>query len=50
MMLDYGGQDRQRPEGGGNDELFPKDMLNPVGTGRNDRTGQLVGPVTESAG
>ena len=23
--------------------LFPKDMLNPVGTGSNDRTGQLVG-------
>ena len=27
-----------------------KDMLNPVGTGRNDRTGQLVGPGTESVG
>ena len=23
--------------------LFPKDMLNPVGTRRNDRTGQLLG-------
>ena len=40
------------PEAGRRREwaLFPKDMLNPVGTGRNDRTGQLVGPVTESAG
>ena len=42
--LEYGGQVRQRPEGGGNVMLFPKDMLNPVGTTRNDRTGQFVGP------
>ena len=50
MRLEYGGQVRQRPEGGGNVVLFPKDMLNPVGIGRNDRTGQLVGPGTESVG
>ena len=31
------------PEGGGNPSQFPKDMLYPCHTGRNDRTAQQVG-------
>ena len=30
------------PEGGGNPSQFPKDMLYPCPTGRNDRTGALA--------
>ena len=43
--FDIGLWSSSSPEAGRRREresLFPKDMLNPAGTGRNDRTGQLV--------
>jgi len=43
--FDVGLWSSSSPEAGRRREresLFPKDMLNPAGTGRNDRTGQLV--------
>ena len=44
LWLEYGGLLAcQRPEGGGNPSQFPKDMLYPCPTGRNDRTAQQVG-------
>ena len=41
--FDVGLWSSSSPEAGRRREwaLFPKDMLNPAGTGRNDRTGQL---------
>ena len=40
LWSEYGGLlARQRPEGGGNPSQFPKDMLYPCPTGRNNRTG-----------
>ena len=43
LWSEYGGLlARQRPEGGGNPSQFPKDMLYPCPTGRNNRTGALA--------
>ena len=42
LWLEYGVVAGQRPEGGGNPSQYPKDMLYPCPTGRNDRTGALA--------